>query len=142
VEEEIDEELVEGGECFEAIEALGIEAELEGDGAEELVGIEDGIEDERGGVGIAEFLQHGAADGGFAAADFAGELDEAFAFTDAVEEMIVSFAVAGAVEEETRIGSQIEGWLAQSVEIQIHGRHLDRKHGGGKENREREHLRV
>jgi hypothetical protein len=126
VEEEIDKELIESGEGFEAVHAFGVETILEGDGTEELVGIEDGIEDEGGGVVFAEFLEDGAADGGFAAADLAGELNEALAFADTVDEVVEGFTVSGVVKKVARVGRQIERRFLQAVKVQIHAERFRR----------------
>ena len=63
---------------------------------EELAGVQDGVENEGGGKLGAQLLQEGAAEGGFARADFSGQLDKALALANAVEQMIEGLAMLGA----------------------------------------------
>jgi hypothetical protein len=67
------------------------------------------VEDQGGAEGRPELLEGGAAEGGLAGADLAGELDEPLAFADAVEQMLQSLAMPGGEVEKARIGVMLNG---------------------------------
>ena len=121
--DQAEEELVEKCGGFEAveIEAFYAEAKFHGDGFDEAVAIEHGVENEGGFPIWAELFEHGAADGSFAGADLAGELDEPLPFANAVEEMVIGFAVLWAEEKKARVWRDIERRFVQAIVLQIHG---------------------
>ena len=53
----MEEEAVDFGHRFQAVQALGLQAQFHGDGLDELVGVEHGIENERGGELGAELFE-------------------------------------------------------------------------------------
>lgn len=115
--DEAEEEFVEEGGGFEAVEveAADIEAEFHGDGFDEAIAVEHGVEDEGGFPLGPELFEHGAADGGLASANFAGELNESLALPDAVKQVIVGFAMLRTEEQEPWIRSNIKWWLVQAI---------------------------
>src|ERR1039457_6562803 len=66
-----------------------------------------------------ELFQQGAAEGGFARADLAGELHKALALADAVEQMVEGFAMLGAVEKKARVRRDVERRLLQAIKLKI-----------------------
>ena len=60
-----------------------------------------------------QLLQHRAAKGGLARADFAGQLDKALALADAVEQVVERFPVLGAVKQEPRVRRDVERGLVR-----------------------------
>jgi hypothetical protein len=66
----------------------------------------------RGGAeGRPEALEGGAAEGGLAGTDLAGDLDEPLALADAVEQVLQSLAMPGGEVEKARIGGDVERCL-------------------------------
>ncbi len=61
-----------------------------------------------------------AAHGRLARADLARDLDEALALADAEEHVVERLAVLVREEEETRVRGDVEGRLAESVELVVH----------------------
>ena len=66
-------------------------------------------------------FEHGAAKGGLAGPDFAGDLDKAFALANAVKEMVERFAMLEAEEEKTGVRGDVKRRFFQTVILQIHG---------------------
>src|ERR1041385_2906573 len=87
-----------------------------------MVGVHDGVEDQRRRVSGAELLQQRAAERGLARAHFAGELDESLPLPDAVEQMVERLAVLRTVEQEARVGRYVKWRLVQAVIFEIHSR--------------------
>ena len=116
-----EEEAIDFGDGFQAIHAADVQAELHGNRFDELVGIQDRVQDERGGKLRAELLEQRAAEGRLARADFAGDLDESFALPDAVKQMVECFAVLGTVKQEARVRRDVERRLFQAIILQVHG---------------------
>ena len=103
-----EEEAVDFGNGFKAVHALNFETEFHGDGLDELVGIENGIEDERGRKLRPELFQQRAAKGRLAGTDFAGDLDESFSFANAVKQMIERLTMFRAVKQKARVRRDVE----------------------------------
>ena len=116
----LQEEAVDFGHRFQAVQALDLQIQLHGDGFDELIGVQDRIENERGGEGGAELIEQSAAKCGFARADLAGQLDKALSFANAKKEVVKSLAMFGAEKQEPRIGCNVERRFFQSVIVQIH----------------------
>ena len=103
-----EEEAVDFGDGFQAIHALDVEAELHGDGLDELVGVQDGIEDERGRKVGSELFEERAAKSGLAGTDFAGDLHKSFSFANAVKQVVESLTMFRAVKQKARIRRDAE----------------------------------
>lgn len=119
-----EQKFVEDGESIEAVEAelLDGQAELGGDRLHELVGVQRGIQNERSRVMTVELLEHSAAKGGLARANFAGELHETFALANSVKEVVEGFAMLRAIKQKPRIRRNVEGRFCQAVIIEIHAK--------------------
>ena len=101
-----------------------VQAEFHGDGLDELVGIEDGIKDERRGKGKPELLQQRAAQRRLARADFAGELHKPLALANPVKQMVERLAMLGAEEQKPRVRSDRERRFGQLMIFQVLARIL------------------
>lgn len=127
-----EEKMIDLRDAFQAVESLDIQPEFHRDGFDELIGIERGIQNQRGGKIFPKLVEQRPAQSGFARADFARQLHETFALSNSVKQMIERFAMFCAVEKETRIWRYIEWRLGQAVIFQIHaglfiGNHARRK---------------
>ena len=117
---------------FQAVQALDLQIQLHGNGLDQLIGVQHGIEDQGGGKFGAKLFQQGAAEGGFARADLAGQLDKALALANAVEQMVEGLAMLGAEKQEPRIGCNVKGRFLQPVIFQVHALELSQNHARGK----------
>ena len=128
----LQEEAVDFGHRFQAVQALDLQIQLHGDGLHQLIGVQHRIKNQRGGKGRAEFFQQGAAKGGLARADLAGQLDKALPFAHPVKQMIKGLAMLGAEKQKPRIRCNIERRFLQPVVFQVHGYYLTHGGVGGK----------
>ena len=67
-----------------------------------------------------QVLQQLAAEGGLARAHLAGELDEPLALPDPEQQVVVGVAMAVAEEQEAGVRGDVEGQLAEAVEVGVH----------------------
>ena len=102
--------------------SLGRHVQVVEDRAEELVGGERGVEDERG-VGVGpELREEVAGERRLAGAHLAGDQDEAAALAPAELEVGEGLGVPVGEVEVLRVGSEVEGLLAEAVPGLVHGR--------------------
>jgi len=91
-------------------------------GGEEFALGEAGVEDEGGfGAGGIEFVEEGAAECGFAAADFAGEDDEAFFLAEAIAQVCQGILMRRAQIKKAGVWGDVKRHHVEPVKLLIHG---------------------
>src|SRR5436190_1191166 len=91
------------------------EAEILADVAQHLLGLGNGVENQRAlALSLLQLLDERVDQGRLAGAHLAGEDDKAFARVDAVEKSRQRLPVAGAEIEKTRVRGNIEGLAAET----------------------------
>ena len=98
-------------------------AELLADGGQQLLGAEDGIEDQRHVDVLGEPVEEYATHGRLAVAALAGEMHHAMLVPDAAEQMRERPLVLRAQIDESRIGRVREGALAETEMVEVRREH-------------------
>ena len=123
---------VDFGDGFQAVQPLDLQIQLHRDGLHQLIGVHDGVENERRGKARPQLLEQRPAKRRLSRPDFAGQLDKPLALANAIKKMIKGLAMFGAEEQKPRIGRDIKGRFLQPVILEIHTRLIAQKADGEK----------
>src|SRR5436190_19927377 len=99
----LQEEFVNLRHGFEAVQPFDTETKFHGNRLDQLVGIQNWIQNQRGGEVFAQSLQKRPAKSGLASPYFPGNLDKPFSLSNTVKQVIKGFTMLRAVKKEARV---------------------------------------